>query len=614
MKLMMLLVLGVARSLVWPLNLALLSFVARNAPWPQPIAQPSARLLFGLALAWFGLGVSRFLWKPKGWAETSLHAPESVARQSRRAARGLILLAVLTLLPLKILAPGIAAPGWQAVQSPALCRGLQLAFEIGVWLIAFRLLRERSALMRWLVHSPQTGGIGSWRKLIAFVMLSSLGAIIGLDAGGYSLTASRCASGLACIVLIFLGSLLLRWLLHRAIDHAAWRWVRHPKSTDPSHAHPHGSPEDDLAGRLRRLTNGLVPIVSIALSLYVFQVDLALFRSVFGQKVWTIGAEEALTIGDLSLSAAFLAVTIGLWHYAKALFTLVVYPRMSDDEGARFAVLSLFRYAALLLGSACVLSSLHLGMEKIGVVLAALGVGVGFGLQEIVANFVSGLILLIERPIRVGDVVTVAGMTGRVDRINIRATTILNWDNQSLIIPNREFITGNLTNWTHKDKIIRLVIPIGVAYGTNPDMVSECLLAIARENPDVLRNPVPVAVFERFQDSALMFVLYVHLPEPSLIPRVRHALCAEIQRRFLEAEIKIPFPIQEIHLKAERAAAFQTEHSLVPTQRWYRHDGPEEGSSPSRRPAGERESGSISGGSVAAAPLPRSTSSRLPDE
>ena len=126
---------------------------------------------------------------------------------------------------------------------------------------------------------------------------------------------------------------------------------------------------------------------------------------------------------------------------------------------------------------------MHLDLAKIGVVLAALGVGLGFGLQEIVSNFVCGIILLLERPIRIGDVVTVAGTTGKVDRINIRATTIVNGDNQSMIVPNREFITGNLVNWTLKDKILRVAIKLSVAYGTDPDRVVNLLLSIARQDP-----------------------------------------------------------------------------------------------------------------------------------
>src|SRR5207302_4028048 len=139
-----------------------------------------------------------------------------------------------------------------------------------------------------------------------------------------------------------------------------------------------------------------------------------------------------------------------------------VFPRMPDDPGVRFAAVTLCRYAVLGLGLLCGLSAVHMGLERIGMVLAALGVGLGFGLQEIVSNFVCGIILLLERPIRIGDVVTVASTTGKVDRINIRATTIINGDNQSMIVPNREFITGNLVNWTHKDKILRVTIKVGV--------------------------------------------------------------------------------------------------------------------------------------------------------
>ena len=148
--------------------------------------------------------------------------------------------------------------------------------------------------------------------------------------------------------------------------------------------------------------------------------------------------------------------------------------------------------------------------------LAALGVGLGFGLQEIVSNFVCGIILLLERPIRIGDVVTVAGTTGKVDRINIRATTIVNSDNQSMIVPNREFITGNLVNWTLKDKILRVPIKVGVAYGTDPDRVVELLLADCRRGPRRDAQPGPSASLEGFGDSSLLFGLYTFVPEPGL--------------------------------------------------------------------------------------------------
>ena len=223
---------------------------------------------------------------------------------------------------------------------------------------------------------------------------------------------------------------------------------------------------------------------------------------------------------------------------------------MTEDPGVRFAAVTLCRYAVLAVGTLAALSSIHLGMERIGVVVAALGVGLGFGLQEIVSNFVSGIILLVERPIRVGDLVTVAGMSGNVDRINIRATTIINGDNQSMIVPNRAFITGNLVNWTHKDKIIRLAIHVNVALGTDADKVTDLLLSIAHADVDVLNNPVSSAWLDSIAPACLDFVLYAYVPDPSVMGRVRHRLNGEIQRRFAAAGVVIPLPSQELRVHA----------------------------------------------------------------
>ena len=236
--------------------------------------------------------------------------------------------------------------------------------------------------------------------------------------------------------------------------------------------------------------------------------------------------------------------------YECTLFAVTIFPRMPDDPGVRFAVVTLCRYAVLGVTTLIALGAIHLDLAKIGVVLAALGVGLGFGLQEVVSNFVCGIILLLERPIRIGDVVTVAGTTGKVDRINIRATTIINSDNQSMIVPNREFITGNLVNWTLKDKILRVQIKMSVAYGTDPDRVVELLLRIARADSDVMINPAPSAALEGFGESSLLFALYTFVPEPGLSGNVRHRLCAQIQRRFSEDGIVIPYPTHALHVNS----------------------------------------------------------------
>ena len=417
------------------------------------------------------------------------------------------------------------------------------------------------------------------RRLAAWLVLAAMGAVIVLDVRGYSFSARRLAlGGLQTAVVIIVG----RWTyrgLRRAINRGAGRWVRPRRSwavaltsavalrasararAAAPMAEPAGGPAeatDPLAGAIRPedLAAGLCRLAAVAVTVlgllaiaWLWELDWALVRSLLGQSLWTFDDQTPVTLGDLAEAAVVLVAGALAWRHMSTLFALTLFHRMPDDPGVRFAVVTLCRYAVLALTAVAALGAVHLDMARIGVVLAALGVGLGFGLQEIVSNFVCGIILLMERPIRIGDVVTVAGTTGRVDRIHIRATTIVNADNQSMIVPNREFITGNLVNWTHKDKILRVGIKLGVAHGTDPDRVVALLMAAAHRDGDVLLNPQPVAVLEGFGDFALQFALYVFVPEPALAGPVRHRLCAEIQRRFAEEGIVIPLPSRDLHLR-----------------------------------------------------------------
>ena len=231
--------------------------------------------------------------------------------------------------------------------------------------------------------------------------------------------------------------------------------TRDPEKPDPtsdvSRATPSTQPED-VAERLRQLVFYVGVLFGCVGFAWIWELDLALIRFLAGQPILSL-SETPVTVGDLARSAFFILAGTLIWRYMSTLFALTVFPRIADDPGVRFAVVTLCRYAVLGMTSIAALGAIHVGTAQIGMVLAALGVGLGFGLQEIVSNFVCGIIMLLERPVRIGDIVTVAGTTGTVDRINIRATTIINGDNQSMIVPNREFITGNLVNWTHKDKI-----------------------------------------------------------------------------------------------------------------------------------------------------------------
>jgi small-conductance mechanosensitive channel len=546
------LLVGIGSSAVWPISLGLMAYTARQAPWPRSLALASSWGLASLAAAAFVAHLARWVFQPGGWAEAVLRVPPAVARQVDRAVLVLVVAALLFLLPQAFLAQGLIAPEGRAVAAPALGQLLGLGFLLTAWGIVYRLARGRSPLVQWLVQFPDRfGWLNRHRRVLASSVLAAFGGIIALDARGYSFTARRMSSGAAMSLVVVASCWELYRMILRLIEHHAWRWIR----VGPAHASG-GTPDeasqpDDLAGRLRRLTAYLMPIVGLFLLAWVWNIDWALFRFLGEQPLWTVDPKGPTyaTVGDVAKAALLFGLTAVAWRHMSTFFALAVFPRIPEDPGVRFALVTLCRYAVLGIGLLAGLSSIHLGLDKISMVLAALGVGLGFGLQEIVSNFVCGIILLLERPIRVGDVVTVAGMSGKVDRINIRATTITNGDNQSIIVPNRAFITSDLINWTLKDKIIRVSVRVKVAQGTDPDRVTELLLCLAREDADVLRNPLPIAFMEDFSDSALNFVLHVHVPEPSLGGRVRHRLLTQIQKRFRDADIQIPLPTQELRVK-----------------------------------------------------------------
>jgi potassium efflux system protein len=190
--------------------------------------------------------------------------------------------------------------------------------------------------------------------------------------------------------------------------------------------------------------------------------------------------------------------------------------------------------------------------SKIQWLAAALSVGIGFGLQEIVANFISGLIILFERPIRVGDTVTVGNVTGTVTRIQIRATTIVNWDRQELLVPNKEFITQQLLNWTLSDQTVRVVIPVGIAYGSDVPKAMKLLKETAIENKDVLESPESFVAFESFGDNALQLSLRAYLPTVENRTNIITELNKTINNKFNEAGISIAFPQRDIHLDTSK--------------------------------------------------------------
>jgi len=242
-----------------------------------------------------------------------------------------------------------------------------------------------------------------------------------------------------------------------------------------------------------------------------------------------------------------------LYFVTTRLFKYVVYKFLSKskiDLGVRVAIGSILKYLILTIGFIVIIQTVGINLSSLTILLGALGVGIGFGLQNVTNNFVSGIIILFERPIKVGDRIDVAGVSGNVIKISMRATTISTTDIVSIIVPNSEFISSTVINWSHTDRNVRFNFPVGVSYKEDPEKIKKLLLEVAGENEGVLKNPSPDVLFDNYGDSSLNFNLRVwtsrYIDRPGVL---KSQLYYEIFKRFKEAGVEIPFPQRDVHIK-----------------------------------------------------------------
>ncbi|MEN8141898.1 MAG: mechanosensitive ion channel domain-containing protein [Thermodesulfobacteriota bacterium] len=266
---------------------------------------------------------------------------------------------------------------------------------------------------------------------------------------------------------------------------------------------------------------------------------------------------KMLNLGVLLTTAAIIYATILFSRWLRALLSQELLPRYNIQRGAQLSVTRIVHYAVVLLGFIVLLKALGLELTQLTILGGALGVGLGFGMQAIFNNFVSGLILLFERPIKVGDIIQVGEEMGEIKDLGLRATVVKTYDNAEIVIPNADLITGQVTNWTLAERLIRIRVPVGVAYGSNIGQVMEILLACAEEHPLVLSTPKPRALFLAFGASSLDFELLAWIPDVAERLVVLSELNQEINDEFTAANIEIPFPQQDLHLRSVDPAAGQ---------------------------------------------------------
>ncbi|TGB03970.1 mechanosensitive ion channel family protein [Halobacillus salinus] len=283
----------------------------------------------------------------------------------------------------------------------------------------------------------------------------------------------------------------------------------------------------------------------------------------FRSAVWMLS--PLFTIGSEPVSVFLILIAVLIILLTSRISSLVrryifpgVYKRYELDQGVQFTFDKAFHYIIMVLAVVVSLSTVGFELSALTVFAGVVGVGIGFGMQNIASNFISGIILLFERPIKVGDRVIVNDIIGDVQRINMRATVIKTLDNEHIIVPNSYFLEEHVINRSYSDKVMRLVMPVGVAYGSDVELVRQLLLQVAEDeaavSPTVQSKPEPFVYFKEFGDSSLNFELFVWISDPTHVIRLRSALNFRIDAIFRENQVEIPFPQRDLHVRSVDAS------------------------------------------------------------
>jgi len=308
---------------------------------------------------------------------------------------------------------------------------------------------------------------------------------------------------------------------------------------------------NELTTRLKDL---FLVVVGFCAGLYLLEVWY-IYDSM--AEAWSALLELGFTVADVPFTVSKVLVIV-LVLYASIVASWIirsvleaeVFPRRRFDRGVRDSIKKLLHYSLVFFGFLFAMSLAGVELKNFAVLAGAFGIGIGFGLQNIVNNFVSGLILLFERPVKVGDMVVVDGLWGTVRKIGLRSTVVTTLDESEIIVPNSQLVSEKVTNWSLSSPLCRVTLPVGVAYGSDVPLVLKILTESGENHASVLKDPPPSPLFHGFGDSSLDFELRVWISDVRDRLRVRSELCQEIDRRFREAGVEIPFPQRDLHLRS----------------------------------------------------------------
>ena len=446
---------------------------------------------------------------------------------------------------------------------------------ISVAIFLALVLRPRTGLLRNYISNKQGGWIDRLRYVWFGASVLTPIILIFLSGAGYHFTSQRLAMLLYTTIitatgLVIVYAALARWSMlgrRQLIMTQAKQRLLDAQKREPGESSglPPTAPEksdfaDFNAQTLRLISSGTV-VAGLVCLLYIWRDILPAVNVLSSVDLWTVkdgdGGVSVVTLANLLAAIPIVAMTFVAARNLPGLLEIALLQHLPIENAVRYAISTLSRYAILMLGVAFTFNSLGVRWGSIQWLIAALGVGLGFGLQEIFANLVSGIILLFEQPIRVNDVITLDSVTGTVSKIRMRATTIVNWDRQELIIPNKDLITGRLLNWTLSDSTNRMMLTVGIAYGSDPEHACQLLSDICKSHPNVLTDPGPTAYFEEFADSTLNLNVRFFLAKLDQRLETRHQLLSLINSKFLQEHIEIAFPQRDLHIRSLPEAIVQ---------------------------------------------------------
>ena len=581
-------------AILWP---ALLWFIAWRLSATSASTDFLRSVAIGLrhvALVYLAIALLRSICIDNGLAQAHFRWDNASMRLLRRN----LLWLLLAGLPIVFI---VNALEWQAgdIWKDALGR---LAFVIGMVVLTVFLawmMLPKGKIMQQVIFYNYPSPPQHWSYSLYTLALAIPIALAVTAACGYYFTAlqltSRLRATLLLLALILFGyALVTRWLYFirrtlalmkanrfRLAKNLPLAPVNPPAPPSESPANNSGAPEAKktqsdnaiASDPARMIAPEDLNIPSVMLQARRILVTIALLSLLFGLwhiwndvfpafkiltkiKLWNSG-NQTVNSGHLLAAVAMALLTIIASKNLPGLLELAILQRLHTEKSTRFAIVTLFRYSLILVGIIVSFQMIGIDWGKVQWLAAAFTVGLGFGLQEIFANFVSGLIILFERPIRVGDVVTIGDTSGTVSKIKIRATTITDWNRKELVVPNKEFITGRLINWTLTDTILRLNFPVGLAYGSNTDLAEELLLQAAKEREHVLSDPAPYVIFKGFGDSTLEFELRLYIPSLDYYFETTHHVYKAIDHKLRQAKIVIAFPQRDVHIIASDASKME---------------------------------------------------------